>query len=139
MVGDYEAEGPFSAVHGGRGNDLPRFVPPDRPAPKQVLTRDLEVGTGPAAESGDEVSVYYAGANYSASKPNYGGWPPSYPVVFTIGDSLYEDAWEESFVGMRAGGLRQAIIPSRLLEGSSPPPLNYVIKLVALETDPQPE
>lgn len=133
VIGDYPQEPPFSGIHGGKGNERPRFDPPDQPAPKKLLMRDLEVGSGPPVEDGDEVRVYYAGAIYGTSKSKYYGWYPSYPAIVRLGSLLWGKAWEESLVGMKVGGLREVIIPSNRLEGSDPEPLNYVIKLVALE------
>ncbi len=98
------------------------------------------MGSGPAAESGDEVSVYYAGARYGASRPSLAAWPPSFPTILLLGSTsydVYEDAWEEAIEGMRVGGLRQAIIPWHPFNGDPAPFFEYVFKLVALEQDPE--
>lgn len=131
VIGHYPREAPFSGIRGGKGNENPRFDPPDGPAPKKLLIRELEVGSGPPARHGDEVSVYYAGAVYQTGKVRYGGWPPAQPASFPLGLSFFGEAWEESIEGMRAGGLREVIIPSHRLNGTGA--VDYVIKLVALE------
>jgi FKBP-type peptidyl-prolyl cis-trans isomerase len=133
VVGDYEEEPPFSAVQGSKGNERPSFDPLDQPEPKKLYTRELEVGSGPAVQKGDEVRVYYAGAIYGTSRAKYYGWLPSFPAIVRLGSGLWGDGFEEGIVGMRVGGLRQVLIPSSLLEGTDPPPLEYVIKLVALK------
>lgn len=135
VVGDHEQEPPFSGVHGGQGNERPRFDPLDQPAPRKLFTRDLDVGSGPAVQKGDEVRVYYAGAIYGTSNAKYYGWLPSFPPVVRLGYGLWGDGFEEGIVGMKVGGLRQVIIPASLLEGTNPPPLEYVIKLVALKQE----
>jgi FKBP-type peptidyl-prolyl cis-trans isomerase len=132
-VGTFKQEGPFSAISGGSGNDRPSFDPPDRLPPKRLLFRELEVGSGPPAQRGDEVGVFYVGAIYKTGNLRYGGWPPAHPATFQLGFSFFGESWEESIEGMRVGGLREVIIPSRRLEGSTPPALNYVIELVTLK------
>src|SRR5215204_5624132 len=55
----YRERGPFSAIDvRGDGKD-PEFDPPERPAPKKLLHRELEEGSGPPAGRGDEVAIRY--------------------------------------------------------------------------------
>jgi peptidylprolyl isomerase len=130
VIGTYEGEGPFSAVSGGKGDEKPRFVPSGEPAPKEVLTRDLEVGAGPAAKRGDQVAVYYAGALYETGKVTLYGWPPGKPANFALGESVFGKSWEKTIEGMKVGGIRQVIITAGYL---SKTPLDYVIVLTALQ------
>lgn len=131
LIGDYEGEGPFAAVSGQKGNRKPRFTPSGQPAPKKVAIRDLEVGTGPAARRGDEVSVYYAGAIYETGQVELYGWPPSAPSTFELGSGLYGRSWEKTIEGMKVGGIRQVILPSSEFAGGKP--VDYVIVMTALE------
>jgi FKBP-type peptidyl-prolyl cis-trans isomerase len=130
-LGDYEAEGPFSAVSGQKGDKKPRFTPSGQPAPKKIVTRDLEVGSGPPARRGDEVSVYFAGAIYETGKVELYGWPPSAPSTFELGGGLYGKSWEKTIEGMKAGGIRQVILPSS--EFAAGKPVDYVIVLKDLQ------
>ena len=133
VLGDYESEGPFSAIAGQEGNKKPRFTPSGEPAPKKVVTRELEVGSGSAVERGDEVSVYYAGADHATGKIRYYGWPPNRPATFQrLGFGTFGKSWEKTIEGMKAGGVRQVIITASYL---SPKPLDYVIVL----TDMRPQ
>lgn len=110
----------------------PKVVPPDRPPPKQVLTRDLELGSGPAARRGDRVWVRYFGTNYKTGKEQYPGrWPPLPPLPLELGSSGEGDAWEEGIEGMRVGGRREIIVPSRLLYQTGT--IDYVVDLVRAE------
>jgi FKBP-type peptidyl-prolyl cis-trans isomerase len=94
-----------------RGKETqPQLHPSDRPSPRKVLVRDLEIGTGPAARLGDQVDVYYFGVKYKTGKRSYFRWPSQPPLATRLGDV----PWEEALIGMRPGGLREAIIPSRL-------------------------
>jgi peptidylprolyl isomerase len=130
VLGDYEAEGPFSAVSGQKGDKKPRFTPSGQPAPKKTVTRELEVGSGPAVKRGDEVSVYYAGADHATGKIRYYGWPPYRPATFQrLGFGTFGKSWEKTIEGMKVGGIRQVIITASYL---SREPLDYVLVLTAL-------
>lgn len=130
-VGSYPPEGPFAAITGGKGNRKPTIDPADRPASKQLLVRDLERGSGPAARLGDEVGIYYAGAVYDTGKVQYYGWRPDAPATFQLGHSAFGREWEEGIQGMKVGGIREMVAPSRFFNGSGA--VDYVIELVSLE------
>lgn len=130
-IGNYEAEGPFSAVSGQGGNKKPRFTPSGQPPPKEIVTRELEVGSGPAAKRGDEVSVYFAGAIFETGKVELYGWPPSAPSAMELGKGLYGQEWEKTIEGMKAGGIRQVILPSS--EFAQGKPVDYVIVMTDLK------
>lgn len=130
-IGDYEAEGPFAAVSGQGENKKPRFTPSGQPAPKKVATRELELGSGPAAKLGDEVSVYFAGAIFETGKVQFYGWPPSSPSVMDLGAGLYGKEWEKTIAGMKVGGIRQVILPSSEFAGGKP--VDYVIVMTDLQ------
>jgi peptidylprolyl isomerase len=130
-IGDYEAEGPFAAVSGQGGDKKPRFTPSGQPPPKEVVTRELEVGTGPAAKRGDEVSLYFAGAIFETGKVELSGWPPSSPSVVELGKGLYGKEWEKTIEGMKVGGVRQVILPSS--EFAQGKPVDYVIVMTDLQ------
>lgn len=131
IVGDYEAEGPFAAISGGEGNKKPTFEPSGEPTPKEVVSRELEVGSGPAAKLGDEVRVYFAGAAYETGEVQFSGWPPAEPGVVELGSGAYGKNWEKTVVGMKAGGIRQVILPSS--EFAQGKPVEYVIVMADLK------
>ncbi|HKO38501.1 MAG TPA: FKBP-type peptidyl-prolyl cis-trans isomerase [Solirubrobacterales bacterium] len=130
-IGEYEGEGPFSAVSGQGGNKKPRFTPSDEPPPEKIVTRDLEVGSGPAAQAGDKASIYFAGAIYETGKVQLYGWPPSDPSVVELGAGLYGKSWEKAIEGMQVGGIRQVVLPSSLFAQGKP--VDYVIVLTSLK------
>lgn len=121
--GSFPQEGPFAALRWGSGEGEPKFNPPDRPAPKALVTRDLEIGSGPTAHRGDDVAIYYSGAVYRTGEPRYGGTTQP----FRLGSGGLGRAFEEAIEGMEAGGRREAIVPSRLLGGT--PAIDYAIRL----------
>jgi peptidylprolyl isomerase len=130
VIGDYEPEGPFAGVHGRTGNKKPVFEPSGRPVSTKTLIRDLEEGSGPAVKRGDEVSVYYAGADHATGKIRYYGWPPNLPATFKrLEFGTFGKSWERTIEGMKVGGVREVIITASYL---SEDPMDYVIVLTAM-------
>jgi len=128
----YEQSGPFSALDvRGDGKD-PRFDPPDRPAPKKLLHRELERGAGPPAERGDEVAILYAGAMYESGEVRYGGKAGP----FRLGSGGLGGAFERGIEGMRLGARRELILPSRFVGDSGA--VDYVIELTRFEPESTP-
>jgi peptidylprolyl isomerase len=124
-------EGSFASISGGEGKAIPKIVPPDRPPPKKLLVRDIKEGSGPAAHRGDEVGVYFYGVNYKTGKEQYKEWPPGSSLNFTLGSGGYGEGWEEGIEGMKLGGRREVIVPSKLLFNTGT--VDYVVDLVKLK------
>jgi FKBP-type peptidyl-prolyl cis-trans isomerase len=93
--------------------------------------RDLKVGTGPVANVGDAVTVYYMGA--LATGEIFDGTKMDEPAMaFRIerGASRPIPGFEQGTTGMRVGGMRQIIIPPELgygTMGHGPVPPNAVL------------
>ena len=130
FVGNFPQEGPFAAISRGKTEEKPRIEPPDRPPPNKLLTRDLVVGSGPAAKHGDEVGIYYAYAFYRSGNMRFSGWPPEALGTFRLGFGPSLAAWEKSIEGMKVGGLREVILP---IPRPGRAAIDYVIKLVTLK------
>jgi len=93
---------------------------------------DLQVGCGPAAKSGDGVSVEYTGWLQSSGKKFDSSYDRSgNPFSFQLGQGQVIKGWDEGLVGMQQGGIRRLIIPAALAYGAagSPPtiPANAVL------------
>jgi len=95
-------------------------VPPGAP-PTQLESKDLIVGTGPAAKAGDTVSVQYVGVAYSSGKVFDASWSRGQPFQFTLGQGQVIPGWDQGVVGMQVGGRRELIIPPNLAYGSQSP------------------
>jgi peptidylprolyl isomerase len=95
-------------------------VPPGAP-PTQLESKDLIVGTGPAAKAGDTVSVQYVGVAYSSGKVFDSSWSRGQPFQFTLGEGQVIHGWDEGVVGMQVGGRRELIIPPNLAYGDQSP------------------
>lgn len=132
VIGDYPQEGSFAAISGQKGDKKPRFEPSGQLAAKKTISRELEEGSGPAARHGDEVSIYYVGADQKTGKIQYYGWPPFKPASFRLGFSTFGKTWEKTIEGMKVGGVREVIITAGYL---SKTPLDYVIVLKALQPE----
>jgi peptidylprolyl isomerase len=76
--------------------------------PTSLVKKDLIVGTGQAAASGDQVAVDYVGA-LTNGKVFDANWKdtPGKGFVFTIGAGTVIPGWEEGVVGMKVGGRRE--------------------------------
>ena len=115
----------------------PHITPPSGPPPKTLVKKDLIVGTGAEAKSGDAVSVNYVGALYKNGKVFDASWKRNEPFSFTLGKGQVIPGWEQGVVGMKVGGRRELIIPPSLgygTKGSPPsiPPNETLIFVVDL-------
>jgi peptidylprolyl isomerase len=116
----------------------PKVEVPHGAPPKELVTEDLEEGSGPAAKAGDEVSVNYVGVNYKSGSEFDASWSRGEPFTFALGSGMVIPGWEEGVVGMKVGGRRQLVIPPELgygAAGSPPaiPPNETLVFVVDLE------
>lgn len=93
---------------------------------------DMQVGCGPAAKAGSNVSVQYTGWLQSTGKKFDSSWDrkaQGFSVV--LGQGKVIKGFDEGLVGMKQGGTRRLIIPAALAYGAtgSPPviPPNSVL------------
>ena len=89
-----------------------RLLIPHGPAPKQVVVRDLKVGKGPVLQHGDNFLVRYSSWSYGEAFPVEPYWDASTNYVFELGS--YKPGWEVGLKGLRIGGMRELIVPSRM-------------------------
>lgn len=102
----------------------PKVTVPNGAPPKQLVTKDLETGTGPAAKAGDEVTVQYVGVGFDTKKEFDSSWSRgAEPFPFELGSGAVIPGWEQGIEGMKAGGRRELVIPPNLAYGpaGSPP------------------
>jgi peptidylprolyl isomerase len=117
----------------------PTITPPSTPAPKTLVTKDLIVGNGTEAKTGDELTVNYVGALYKTGKVFDASWNRHETFPFQLGGDVIQ-GWNKGIVGMRVGGRRELIIPSSLGYGTAgsgsaiPPnsPLIFIVDLLAV-------
>lgn len=83
----------------------------------ELKIEDVKVGTGPAAKTGDSVTVNYTGTFADGTKFDSSLNPGRTPFVFTLGGQVIQ-GWNEGVVGMQVGGTRKLIIPPALGYGA---------------------
>ena len=73
---------------------------------------DERVGTGPVAQSGDQLSMNYKGTltNGKVFDQSYG----REPFNFQLGGGQVIQGWDKGIVGMKVGGKRKLVIPPNL-------------------------
>jgi peptidylprolyl isomerase len=116
----------------------PTVTPPSGPPPTTLVKKDLIVGTGPEAKSGQMVTVNYVGVLYHGGKEFDSSWKRHEPFQFTLGQGAVIPGWDQGIPGMKVGGRRELIIPASLAYGSKgsgssiPPnaPLVFVVDLL---------
>ena len=105
------------------GKRRPKIPRPKGKPPKQLVIHDITPGSGPAAKSGDQVEVDYAGVSWSTGKEFDASWKRKQTFPFSLGNGDVIPGWDQGVAGMKAGGRRMLVIPPDLGYGAqgSPP------------------
>ncbi len=82
-----------------------------------LVTSDAVVGQGPAAKSGDRVTVNYTGwlldgTKFDSSKDR------NQPFSFSLGAGDVIPGWDQGVAGMKVGGKRKLTVPPELGYGA---------------------
>jgi peptidylprolyl isomerase len=125
----------------GSKKTKPKVTVPTGAPPKKLVVKDIEKGSGPTAEAGDEVTVQYVGVNYKNGKEFDSSWSRNEPFPFQLGAGQVIPGWDQGVEGMKVGGRRELIIPPGLAYGATPPTpaiapnetLVFVIDLLGVE------
>ncbi|HET9690625.1 MAG TPA: FKBP-type peptidyl-prolyl cis-trans isomerase [Acidimicrobiales bacterium] len=96
----------------------PDVTIPDSAPPAGLVVDDLEVGTGPEAVAGSEVSVHYVGVAWSTGSQFDASYDRREPFSFRLGAGQVIAGWDQGVAGMRVGGRRRLTIPPDLGYGS---------------------
>jgi peptidylprolyl isomerase len=114
-------------------------VPPVKGKPStELVIKDVEEGQGPAAKKGSAVSVTYIGVACSTGKvfdASYKHGDEPFEVK-PLGSASVIQGWNEGLIGVKAGGVRELVIPSDLGYGAtgSPPAIGPNETLIFLIT-----
>lgn len=93
----------------------PGIPKPEGKPGKTLVVKDLVVGEGPAAKSGDPLTVRYVGVSYSTGKEFDASWKTEENMFgFTLGEGAVIQGWDQGIVGMKAGGRRELVVPPDL-------------------------
>jgi peptidylprolyl isomerase len=110
--------------------DEPKISPHSGPAPQRLEVKDLEKGRGTAAAVADEVTIEYVGADYKTGTVLWRSRGRLGPFRFQLGGSGVIPGWERGLVGLKVGGRRELIVPSRLATGNRH--RTYVVDLLGV-------
>ncbi|MEO6575687.1 MAG: FKBP-type peptidyl-prolyl cis-trans isomerase [Polyangiaceae bacterium] len=123
-------------------------LPPPEPAPPpgpegKLEIKDLVVGTGAAAKTGDNVTVHYVGTladgkEFDSSKKH------GKPFDFPLGQGRVIKGWDQGVAGMKVGGKRKLTIPPSLAYGPGGHPpvippystLTFEVELLGINAAP---
>jgi len=94
----------------------PRLSLPPGPPPTKLIVKDIKRGSGPALHLRpiSKIVANYTAISYPAGKLFETRWTPTGAFQIEFGPSREVKGWEKGLVGMRAGGRRELIVPSRM-------------------------
>ena len=101
-------------VTGGFGQAPTITIPDDCDPPAHLITKDLVEGTGPAAKTGDPVTMNYTLITWSDKKKLDSSFDRNQPFPLTLGAGQVIPGWDQGLVGIKQGGRRLLIIPPDL-------------------------
>lgn len=84
----------------------------------ELKVTDTTVGTGPAAASGDVVTVDYVGSLTNGTVFDASANHGSQGFTFNLGAGQVIQGWDQGIVGMKEGGKRTLVIPASLAYGN---------------------
>jgi FKBP-type peptidyl-prolyl cis-trans isomerase len=106
-------KGTWALLKRAAGKRADRLLLPQGPAPRKVLVRDLKPGNGPVVQRGDWITVAYKGFSYVTGRQTLEQWgEAAFSWTYGVGELFY--GLEPGLEGMRVGGVRELVAPSRL-------------------------
>jgi peptidylprolyl isomerase len=84
-------------------------------APTELVSTDIEIGTGEEAKPGDTVDVHYLGVDLESGEEFDSSWSRGQSVNFPLRSLIA--GWQEGIPGMRVGGRRELVVPPALAYG----------------------
>ena len=99
-------------VDGAAGQKPTITVPTRCSPPKQLLSKDLVVGTGKDVVAGVTMQTHYDLVTWSDRKELDSSWSrgETFPLE-DVGNAGVIDGWNEGVIGMKQGGRRLLVIP----------------------------
>jgi len=115
--------------------DKPEIDFPTGDAPTELVVRDIVVGEGVTAETGDTVEVHYMGVKFDDGEQFDSSWDRGASIEFPLARLI--QGWQDGIPGMKEGGRRELIVPPDLAYGASGHELSgrtliFVIDLISV-------
>jgi peptidylprolyl isomerase len=115
----------------------PTVPPVSGKPPAKLVVKDITKGHGPAAGKGDSLSVTYIGISCSTGEvfdASYKNGNQPFEVK-PLGQAPVIEGWNKGLIGVRAGGVRELVIPAALGYGpTGKPPIAPNETLIFLVT-----
>lgn len=92
-------------------NVKPVITVPSGPPPTELVIEDLVEGDGQEATAGMQVTVDYAGINWSNGREFDASWNRNDTFSFNLGGGEVIQGWDQGVQGMKVGGRRRLTIP----------------------------
>ncbi len=104
---------PSAAQPAAKPAEQPKPAETAPPSNEKLEIKDLVVGKGTEAKTGDSVKVHYVGTlpdgkEFDSSKKH------NQPFDFELGAGRVIKGWDQGVVGMKVGGRRKLVIPPHL-------------------------
>src|SRR5579859_344798 len=80
--------------------------------PSGLYYEDMAIGTGDPARRGSRVTVQYIG--WLPDGTMFDRSDPNTPLEVRLGSGRIIKGWEEGLTGLKAGGMRQLVVPPNL-------------------------
>lgn len=96
----------------------PAISVPEGAPPTDLVVEDLIPGDGATATAGMQVTVDYAGVNWSDGFEFDASWDRNDTFTFKLGAGQVIAGWDQGVQGMRVGGRRRITIPPDMAYGS---------------------
>lgn len=97
----------------------PEVTIPSGDPPADLVSEDLEVGTGTEATDGKQVDVHYVGVSWSTGRQFDASWDRGETFDFRLGAGQVISGWDKGVSGMKVGGRRRLTIPPAMAYGKA--------------------
>jgi peptidylprolyl isomerase len=109
----------IAAAVGTSTTKKPKIIKPSGKPPTQLTVVDIVPGKGVGAQSGDSVTVDYAGDSWSTGKEFDASWKRGQAFPLTLGQGSVIKGWDDGLIGMKPGGRRLLVIPPDMGYGAN--------------------
>lgn len=92
-------------------------APPPAPPEGKLEIKDVVVGKGAEAKTGDTVKVHYTGTLADGKEFDSSRKPGGKPFEVELGAGRVIKGWDQGIPGMKVGGKRKLVIPPSLAYG----------------------